>query len=133
MEPNWNFQVFSNCDWKQQITKYCTVIRNNKEIKLLHSEIVVGDLIVLKTGMKIPCDGIFISGSNNLKLDTSCYTGQLDAVQINENNPILLTNTVIVSGEGLMLSVVVGKDTQWTGLVHTIELSGNYFVQYTNY
>lgn len=41
---------------------YCKVIRGGIVKEVLISEIVVGDLVVLQTGDKIPADGILIAG-----------------------------------------------------------------------
>ena len=51
-----------------------TVIRNGEEITLHPSEIVDGDLLIVKAGDKIPLDGIIEKGECNI--DTSAITGE---------------------------------------------------------
>lgn len=42
--------------------------------EILAKEIKVGDIILVKNGMSLPCDGIVVSGG--AELDTSCLTGE---------------------------------------------------------
>lgn len=51
-----------------------TVIRDNNEIILHPSEIEIGETIIVKTGEKLPLDGIVVKGECNL--DTSAITGE---------------------------------------------------------
>lgn len=51
-----------------------TVLRNGEEITLHPSEIVEGDVLIVKAGDKIPLDGIVAKGECNV--DTSAITGE---------------------------------------------------------
>ena len=51
-----------------------TVLRNGEEITIHPSEIVGGDLLIVKAGDKIPLDGIIEKGECNV--DTSAITGE---------------------------------------------------------
>jgi len=51
-----------------------TVIRSDEEIAVHPSEIEKGEIILVKTGEKVPLDGIVIKGECNL--DTSAITGE---------------------------------------------------------
>ena len=51
-----------------------TVIRDGNEIILHPSEIEIGETIIVKTGEKLPLDGIVVKGECNL--DTSAITGE---------------------------------------------------------
>lgn len=67
-------------------------ILNQKEecrVKVVHSgikrfidikELLVGDIVLLKPGDIVPCDGVFISG-HNVKCDEYGATGESDAVK----------------------------------------------------
>lgn len=50
------------------------VIRNEQEIVVHPSEIEIGEIILVKTGEKIPLDGVVVKGECNL--DTSAITGE---------------------------------------------------------
>lgn len=60
-------------------TELCTILRDGNYQSLLSSEIVPGDLIVLKTGQNVPCDGVLISGS--CVMDEAMLTGESMPVQ----------------------------------------------------
>ncbi|MDQ7056022.1 MAG: hypothetical protein Q9M89_05970 [Persephonella sp.] len=51
-----------------------TVIVDGKEIKIPVENILKGDTVAVKTGEKIPVDGIVISGS--AEIDQSMITGE---------------------------------------------------------
>jgi len=44
-------------------------------MKIRWADILVGDLILLKAGMRVECDGIMVSGIN-LSMDESSMTGE---------------------------------------------------------
>ncbi len=50
------------------------VVLNEKEIEIDPSELAVGDTIIVKSGERIPADGVVIEGEANL--DTSALTGE---------------------------------------------------------
>ena len=52
----------------------CKVLRNGKIEEIIIDEVVVGDIIKLETGDKIPADGIIIDG--NISVDESSLTGE---------------------------------------------------------
>src|SRR3989338_9341789 len=54
--------------------KNATVIRNKKEIEIPISEVIVGDIIIVKPGEKIPTDGIVVKGESSV--DESMVTGE---------------------------------------------------------
>lgn len=51
-----------------------TVIRNGQELIVHPSEVEIGETVIVKTGEKLPLDGIVIKGECNL--DTSAITGE---------------------------------------------------------
>ena len=52
-----------------------TVIRDGNEIEIPAKDLVVGDIVILKEGSKIPAD-IVLTYSKNLKVDESMLTGE---------------------------------------------------------
>ena len=55
----------------------CVVIREGREQTLCSEKLVVGDLIKIKTGMRIPAD-CRILAANQLKLESSSITGEAE-------------------------------------------------------
>ncbi len=84
------------------------------------AELVVGDIVGLRTGDIIAADGVFISGGN-VACDESAMTGESDAVKKNATKPFFLCGTKMVEGEGRMLVTSVGVNTEIGRTKATIE------------
>ena len=73
---------------------------------------VVGDVVLLSTGDKVPADGIIVSG--NLSVDESSINGETSEVykysNDNEHNYVF-KGTVVYSGDAVMLVKAVGDNT----------------------
>ncbi len=54
--------------------KTALVIRDNKEIEIQISEVVIGDIFVVRPGTKIPVDGVVMEGKSSV--DESMLTGE---------------------------------------------------------
>lgn len=72
------------------------VIRGGNIERIFMSDIVVGDMVCLKTGDMIPADGLFVSG-DFLELDDG------SKFVINGSNPFLFYGAEVISGDGRML------------------------------
>ena len=89
------------------------VIRNGNTISINTKEIVVGDIIKLNAGDKIPADGILVSGSD-VTCDQSGLTGEsIDIEKNHENDNFLLSGTNISSGYCTMLVIAVGVQSRY--------------------
>ncbi|XP_059632455.1 putative calcium-transporting ATPase 13, plasma membrane-type [Cornus florida] len=111
------------CNFKQnrQIHKLSQVSHNIK-VEVVRSgwpqqipifEIVVGDIVCLKSGDQIPADGLFIDG-HSLQVDESSMTGESEHVEVNrDQNPFLISGTKVVDGYARMLVTAVGMNTKW--------------------
>lgn len=107
---------------EQEAHEMAKVIRNS-ELKEVHiNDIVVGDIVYLQTGDKIPADGEFIEGF--VKVDQSALNGETEEADktVNENNEVYDTKdllnrfygyrgTVICSGEAYLEVKVVGDQS----------------------
>ena len=61
---------------KQQAVKTEYIaMREGKKVKIDESDIVVGDILYLKAGIKVPVDGLFMVG-NCLVIDESEVSGE---------------------------------------------------------
>lgn len=84
------------------------VIRNS-EIKTVQSdELVLGDIIVLESGDKIPADSIIAEGS--VMVNEAQVSGEEDEVK-KECNGVILSGSFIVSGRCFARIIRVGNDS----------------------
>eukprot|EP00953_Heterococcus_sp_UTEX-ZZ885_P025254 13729-Heterococcus_DN1.PRE.1 len=79
----------------------CIVIRDGCPVSVLSKSIVVGDLVVLQTGGKVPADIRAIT-SHNLRVDKSLLTGEAEPCKASN---ILLMGCNVVEGEGTGLVI----------------------------
>lgn len=84
------------------------VLRNKKDYEIPIDEVVVGDIVKLNTGDKVPADGIIKKG--RVELNESAINGESASVEKEYNNEIY-RGTIILSGECLMKVLKVGENT----------------------
>ena len=87
------------------------VIRNSKKIILNMDELVVGDIVFLESGDKIPADGILLKGE--ISVDESTLTGESKEKYKNTYNNELLMGSIVIDKQGVMMVTKVGKDTMY--------------------
>src|SRR5262249_14009801 len=80
------------------IAREVTVVRDGKEARIQHGEIVMGDLLVLRRGDQAVVDGS-IALANHLEMDESLLTGESEPVEKGEGAAIL-SGSFCVSGTG---------------------------------
>ena len=97
--------------------KSTIVLRNNEETEIDFADCVAGDLIVLRAGYAIPCDGLFVFGTDNFKTDEAGLTGESREIPKNRFHPLLMGGTYVSQGDCLMLATAVGEKTQWGALM----------------
>jgi len=102
---------------------FATVRRNNHLQKINTASLVVGDVIHLKTGDRVPAD-IRLIDSQNLTTDESSLTGESTSVQkqsdvilnkntnISDQSNMCFSGTIITSGKAKGIVVAVGKNTE---------------------
>jgi Cu+-exporting ATPase len=54
--------------------RHCWILRDGQEVRVLASEVQVGDRVVVKPGGRVPVDGVVIEGQS--AVDTSALTGE---------------------------------------------------------
>lgn len=106
--------------FKNLVSTKVTVIRNNTEQEIDSSQLVPGDLFLLREGDKVSADARIIE-CYNLKVDHSALTGesepQLRSLTATNKNPILSRNmvfsgTLVQNGSGKAVVVSTGDKTQ---------------------
>lgn len=94
------------------------VVRDGRARKISTTEIVIGDLLYVESGDKIPCDGILIK-ADGLELDESALTGEPEEVikgidqGDDDIDPFVLSGCATTAGMGHFVAIAVGRDSQW--------------------
>lgn len=88
-----------------------TVIRNGKRHSISISDVVVGDVLCLGVGDRVPADGLYIDG-HSLLVDESHIKNDNNPVEVQcSNNPFLHYGSKVIKGDARMLVIAVGKNT----------------------
>jgi len=98
--------------------KTAIVIRNGKEIEIPIKDVVVGDIIVVKPGQKIPVDGIVIDGISSV--DESMITGESIPVEKKKGDTVIGA-TINKHGSFKFKATKVGKDTVLNQIIKLVE------------
>ena len=101
---------------EEQLKTSAKVRRSGKIIEIPSSEIVVGDIVMLSSGDKVPADGYLVKG--NLSVDESALNGETkEAKKLSKNGPVISDNnrvfrgSVVYNGEAEMLVRFIGDNT----------------------
>jgi len=86
------------------------VVRDGKFHVVPADELVVGDLVLMETGDKVPADGRVVK-TVELSFDTSTITGESYSMAAEIDAKVYRGFTVL-SGEGAMIVTAVGRDTE---------------------
>ncbi|MFH2131592.1 MAG: cation-translocating P-type ATPase, partial [bacterium] len=95
-----------------------TVIRNNIELDIPLSEVLVGDVIIVKPGGKVPVDGFVQSGDSFV--DESMLTGEPVPV-FKEMGSKVVAGTVNQDGSFNFIADKVGKETMLAQIIRMVE------------
>jgi Ca2+-transporting ATPase len=113
------------------ITTKSVVIRDGKHEIIDDQDLVVGDIIVLKEGERIPADARIII-EQQLQVDESILTGESKPVHITseplkadlpvaDQTNMVFKGTYVIAGSGTAVVVATGEQTQVGKLHKTIE------------
>ncbi|ORX97818.1 cation-transporting ATPase pma1 [Basidiobolus meristosporus CBS 931.73] len=98
----------------------CLVLRDGLPQKLAATELVIGDIVLLKLGNKVPADIRLLKISNDMKFDRSVLTGESEAIEGSventdenflESRNMALMGTHVVNGSGAGVVVMTGNNT----------------------
>ena len=98
--------------------KTATVIREGKEVIISIAEVVVGDVVVVKPGAKIPVDGKIIEGVSSV--DESMITGESIPTD-KEVGDLVIGSTINKQGNFKMTALKVGSETMLAQIVKMVE------------
>jgi cation-transporting ATPase E len=85
------------------------VRRDGDEREIPPHELVVDDVILIRTGDQMQVDSVVLE-SNGLELDESLLTGEADSVE-KEPGEEVLSGSFVVAGSGLVRATKVGNDS----------------------
>lgn len=97
----------------------CMVVREAKVQQIDAATLVVGDIVLIRMGDKVPAD-LFIFSASDLKVDNSPLTGESDPQErgpfnsqrnVFEAENIVFNGTLAVSGEAYGIVIRTGDDT----------------------
>ncbi len=98
---------------------YANVVKGKDTVKVNPSEVKIGDIIVVKSGEKIPLDGIVESGDS--ALNTSALTGESKLRKVDIGDEVL-SGSINISG---ILKIKVTKEFSESTVSKILELVEN--------
>ena len=98
--------------------KTALVVRNGIEKEIPIEEVVMGDMILVKPGEKIPVDGEILEG--NTAVDESMLTGESLPID-KETGSVVFGSTLNKNGFIKMQATKVGRDTALSQIIKVVE------------
>jgi Cu+-exporting ATPase len=98
--------------------KTARVIRNGREVDILIAEVVLGDIILVRPGEKIPVDGEIVEGSS--PIDEAMVTGESLPVKKRPGDEVIGA-TINKTGSFQFRATRVGKDTFLAQIVKLVQ------------
>jgi len=98
--------------------KTALVLRNGKEVEIQINEVVIGDIIIVKPGVKIPVDGVITEGRTSI--DESMITGE--SIPIDKNiGDTVIGSTINKQGSFQFMAKNIGSDTMLAQIIKLVE------------
>jgi Ca2+-transporting ATPase len=119
---------------RKMVVPRSIVVREGKDYSIDSSELVVGDIVLLDEGSRVPADMRLI-GATNLACDQSMLTGESRPVKksactliaktpISDQENMVFSGTTIVRGHCEGVVVATGMDTEFGKIVGIVERTG---------
>jgi magnesium-transporting ATPase (P-type) len=99
------------------VAPHATVVRDGEARQLPISDVVVGDLVQVRTGDQVVADGRLVR-ADGLALDESNLTGESEAVR-GEVDREVFSGSFVVEGDGAFEATAVGPDSRASRLAET--------------
>jgi P-type Ca2+ transporter type 2C len=91
------------------------VLRSGARTQIPTTEVLVGDVVLLESGDKVPADGVLIRGAD-VTANESSLTGEPEDVRKGADegdDPFLLSGCVLTGGHCAMLVIAVGAESRY--------------------
>ena len=98
--------------------RVATVIRNGTEVEVGISDVVVGDIVVVRPGSKIPVDGTVVDGSSFV--DEAMLTGEAMPVEKSKGDHVA-AGTLNTRGSFTFAAIKVGSETLLSQIIKMVE------------
>lgn len=98
--------------------KTATIERNGQQMELPVEQVVVGDIVLVKPGQRIPVDGIIAEGSTSV--DQSAITGESIPVEKEPGDEVIAA-TINKGGFIRFTASKVGNDTTFAQIIRLVE------------
>lgn len=89
------------------------VVRNDKKTSIDKEDVVLNDVLFIKSGQQIVVDGVLLQGE--VFVDESMLTGEANDVH-KKKEDLLLSGSYVIKGSGYMLTTKVGDETYISNL-----------------
>lgn len=84
--------------FKKLLPDLCTVVRDGHPSQVNAESLVVGDIVLLKAGDKVPADMRILECSDDMQVDNACLTGESEpckrSISCTDTNPLETQNLV---------------------------------------
>ncbi len=101
-------------------SKKARVLRDGEEVEVNIEDVKVKDIVVIKSGEKIPVDGIIVEGDGYI--DESMLTGEPIPVYKKERDPVV-AGTILKNGYLKVIATRVGKETVLSQIIKLVKYS----------
>ncbi|MBI2631237.1 heavy metal translocating P-type ATPase [Candidatus Nomurabacteria bacterium] len=98
--------------------KTAKILRGGKEVEIPIAEVVVGDLIIVRPGERIPVDGKIVEGDS--EIDESMITGESMPVH-KKVDSLVIGSTINKFGTLTFRATKIGKDTMLSQIIKMVE------------
>lgn len=95
-----------------------TVRRNNKIFEIKTEDLVVGDIVIVKPGQAIPCDGIIVDGNSHV--DESSLTGESKLIKKTVGDKVI-GSTTNKEGSFEFKATSIGNDTVMSQIIELVK------------
>jgi P-type Cu+ transporter len=98
--------------------KTARVVRDGRELDVPVEEVLVGDVVVVRPGEKVPVDGVVVEGSSSV--DESMLTGESIPVEKHAGDEVIGA-TLNKTGSFRFRTTKVGKDTALAQIIRLVQ------------
>jgi magnesium-transporting ATPase (P-type) len=118
----------------QLVVPVARVIRDGQDEEIDSRELVVGDVVLLESGLRVPAD-LRLTSASALRVDESLLTGESVPVSksvepvsvdagLSDRNSMVYTGAIVTSGRGVGVVVATGNSTELGSIAGLVRAEG---------